>query len=49
VSASDKRTAAILFSLIVAIYILAAILVPCGDGGCTPEEEAQSMSMKEDR
>lgn len=48
-SASDKRRGAILLSLIVAIYILAAILVPCGDGGCTPEEEAQSMSMKEDR
>ena len=27
---------------IVVLYLLAAALDPCGDGGCTPEEEAAS-------
>lgn len=30
------------FILIVLIFILAAINDPCGDGGCTPAEEAAS-------
>lgn len=35
----DETTrAAILFGLIVAIYLVAAWLEPCGDGGCTAEE-----------
>jgi hypothetical protein len=35
----DEATrAAILLGLIVALVLIAAYLVPCGDGGCTVEE-----------
>ncbi len=35
----DEATrAAILLGLIVALVLIAAALVPCGDGGCTAEE-----------
>jgi len=29
-------------TIIVLLYLLVAALDPCGDGGCTPEEEAAS-------
>jgi hypothetical protein len=35
----DEATrAAILLGLIVALVLIAAYFVPCGDGGCTVEE-----------